>query len=182
MNPDHTTDNLSQTRKAMQLELRKIGSELQEAYDHQWKLRQEFSTYLSQKRQQEGLPTAKAIEAIAKEKRLQNTYSRLRYARKGGKSSSSITLQAPSGTMTVDEMWNTLKVNEKKVEAWSEVCNDDKVDLLLQWSARHYSQAHSSPFATGHLSKALDSAEHINEILNVTFDTTGYSKEVASFL
>ena len=67
----------------MQLELRKIGSALQEAYAHQWKLRQEFLTYLAKKRQQEGLTTAKAIETIAREERLQHTYPRLRYARKG---------------------------------------------------------------------------------------------------
>ena len=43
--------------------MRKIGSELQEAYERAFHLHQDFLTYLASRKKREGLQSAKAIEA-----------------------------------------------------------------------------------------------------------------------
>ena len=67
LNPSHVPSNLERTRREIQLELRKIDNELHEAYENAKRLHHEFLMSIAQKRQREGLPSSKSIEAIARE-------------------------------------------------------------------------------------------------------------------
>ena len=169
--------------KEIRLELRKVGSELQEAYDKAHILRQDFLMYLASKQQSEGLPSAKAIKAIAKEEKMTATFADLRRAWKQLNNKQTIRLQVPSSSSSIDDMWDILKTKNTKVQQWSEVEEETKKeDLLLKWSARHYSQADSSPFASSCLSKLLDNDYDIVSLLKGSFDAHMHQEEVQQFL
>ena len=57
-----------------------------------------------------------------------------------------------------------------------------KEDLLLTWSARHYSQADSSPFESGCFSKLLDNEDDIVTLLKGSFDAHMHQEELQQFL
>ena len=104
LNPAHVERNIARPSIQIRLEIRKIGSELQEAYDNARQLREEFLLYLALKLQKEGLPLANAINAIAREEKLTATYSSIQKALKRSGKHSEIRLQISKGTETVDEM------------------------------------------------------------------------------
>ena len=99
------------------------------------------------------------------------TFADLRRAWKQLNKKQTIRLQVPSDSLSIDDMWEKLKVKNSKVQQWSEVAdNKNKEDLILQWSARHYSQADSSPFASGNLAAALQNDEDIQALLSGSFN------------
>lgn len=184
LNPRHENENLLLRNSAIRLHLRKVGSEIEEEELKAYERRQEHLTTISSKRQKDGLPTAKSTNAIKREEAQQEAFAQLR-SLKSQVRDNVTPLQVPPG-VDVEELWERIKVQEEKISQCQDV--DDaksKQSYLIQWSAKHYSQAKNTPFATGSLAELInpDTSNEIDNLLEGTLDLPNeVSQEVINFL
>ena len=116
---------------------------------HQAELRSKVE--LMANRDGQGCSTLAAIRAIMGAEKKRMSFQQIRRTTSKWRPRASPRVDIPSGGMTVEEMWESLKVERDDPEqiVWTEVCDRDKVEsLLLRWCKLHFRQTRGTPLSS----------------------------------